>query len=315
MKFLLALLAAGALAQDHAAVQALVQNAQVEYRVGRPLQAELLLRQALAAMGPGAPVNGRLVAHQTLGVILANQGKTREAWTELSKAAALNPQGHRLGGLKHSMAMAAWAAGDLDSASRLMAKGIALLDQSGELWAAMVDQAGLEMARGSQSRAAELCRTALPKIEASRAEHASIVMTRIYTCAVIHLETDPASAERQLLTLLNQWAPAGIERAPILAHIARARFRTKGFAGAFAAIDDAIALSRQSDDPQMLAPCLRIRARILRATKRKKEAAECEREAEALSDSARNLVVDVRALRAETGFGAPKQPAREASRQ
>lgn len=49
-------------------------------------------------------------------MVLTNMGRTREAVAELAKALALAPQGTQMGGIKHSMAMLSWTAGDLETA-------------------------------------------------------------------------------------------------------------------------------------------------------------------------------------------------------
>lgn len=123
----------------------------------------------------------------------------------------------------------------------------------------------------------------------------------MYTCAVIQLEKQPQTAERQLLELLqdaSHHTDGG--RAILLAQIARARLQLKRRDDAATAIDHAVALARNSRDPQLLAPFLTIRAQILRAQKRKEEAAACEREAASLSAAKSNAVVDARMLRAAT---------------
>ena len=161
----------------------------------------------------------------------------------------------------------------------------------------MIDQAGLEMARGKVSRAAELCNAALPMLESTRGLHQLRSLVHVYTCAVIQLESDPSGAELELRRLLQMWPPAEeTEKAPILAQIARSGLRTKRFAEALVAIDNAVALARTSADTHLLGPCLMIRAKILRAMKRKKEAVECEEAAATLRRPGNEVVIDAQRL-------------------
>lgn len=279
----------------------LIRAAHTEVLAGRLPEAERIARQALDAMGPGAPADSRVAAYQVLATVLANTGRTRETFDEFAKALALEPRGRRLGGLEHAMAMVSWTAGDLDTAARLLTASVVLLKGSEDVWEVMVDQASLEMTRGKKSRATELCRKALPMIEAMRGPNHPVLLNRIYTCAVIELEKEPERSEQRLARLLEPGAlQTEVRRAIILAQMARARLRTKRLGDASAAIDDAVAMARTSGDAQLLAPFLEIRARILRAMKRKGEAAECEREAAALSVPRHRHLVDARILQAGT---------------
>lgn len=276
--------------------QALIQAAHTQINSGRLAEAEQTLREALVSID--AAQETRVAAHQILGALLASQGRAREAWTEIGKALALEPSGKRLGGVKHAMAMASWITGDADAAARLMNESVDLLKGSDEVWEVMVDQAGLEMARGNKSLAAQLCREALPRLEAMREENHPVLTNRAFTCAVIQLEREPERAERQLRLLLESRGPhTEGKRAILLAQIARARLRMKRLEEASSAIDDAVAMARTAADNQLLAPFLDIRAKVLRAMKRKKEAAECELEAAELTQPKRGLVVDARAMR------------------
>lgn len=301
MQLLLVLLLASASAQDQEATRrSLLHAADSEMLAGRLPEAEQLLRQALADLGTDAPARSRIAAHQRLSTVLLNMGRTQEAWKEISRALELRPEGDQLGGLKHAMAMTSWAAGDLDIAARWMAESVALLtgERSTEVWQVMIDQAGLEMARGKVSRAAERCNAALPMLESVQGLHQLRSLAHVYTCAVIQLESDPLGAELQLRRLLQMWPSAGeTQKAPILAQIARSGLRTKRFTEALVAIDEAVALARTSADTHLLGPCLMIRAKILRAMKRKKEAVECEREAVTLRRPGNDIVVDAQRLR------------------
>ncbi|MBM3754135.1 MAG: hypothetical protein FJW38_09170 [Acidobacteria bacterium] len=179
-----------------------------------------------------------------------------------------------------------------------MAEGVLLLEGSAELGEAKADQAGLQFALGDKSRAERLCREAMPMIESFRGRNLPSVRTRAYTCAGILLESKPKDAERQLLKLLDAGTfKLDVERAIILAQIAKARLRMKRLGETVAAIDEAVALARSARDVPLLRPMLYIRANVLRAMKRRPEAAECEREAAALFVPPGNTVVDARLLR------------------
>lgn len=280
--------------------QTLVNVAQNEFIAGRVPDAERTLRQALAAMDSGSPADSRIAAHQILATVLANQGKTREASEQIVKALALKPEGTRLGGIKHAMAMVSWSTGDLDTAARLMAGGVELLEGTPQVWEAKADQAALEMARGKKSRAAKLCNEALPMIVAIRGLHHPVAMTRAFSCAAITIESKPEDAEKRLSQLLDAGVfKLDVERAILLAQIARARLRSKNADAASSAINEAVALARASGDAPLLKPVLQIRAKVLRALKRKAEAAECEREVAALLIPASNAAVDARLLRTD----------------
>ncbi len=300
MRFILSIFVAAVFAQEPPSARALIHVARNEFAAGRVPEAERAARHALALMGATDPTESRIAASQILAMTLANAGRTREAADEITKALALGPQGARLGGIKHAMAMLAWTAGDLDSAARLMADGVALLVGSDEVWEAKADQAGVELARGNKARAAKLCLEALPKIEVIRGQNHPQFKTRTYTCATIQMEKAPRIAERQLLQLLDSGSfKLGVEKAILLAQIAKARLRTKRLGEAAAAIDEAVALARAANDLPLLKPVLKIQANALRAMKRNQEAAECEREAASLFVPPGNAVADARLLRTD----------------